>query len=108
MLILADDGSKMEPIELYIDPGTATPEEIAELLIAISDLYRAFGGQGLEFKTCGGSAMVAHLPSKQGISVQIGVTILTGRRVNLRQQTLRLIGHCGGSCVGTGGRLLTA
>lgn len=48
---IADDGAgEVEPIVFYIDPGTATPEEIAELLIALSDLHRAFGGLGLDFK----------------------------------------------------------
>ena len=34
--------------DLYLDPGDATPEDIAELYLALSALHRAHGGMGLE------------------------------------------------------------
>lgn len=39
------------PAELavFIDPGTAPPEEIAEILSALSILYRRMGGSGINF-----------------------------------------------------------
>ncbi|MEO0557375.1 MAG: hypothetical protein AAF170_04240 [Bacteroidota bacterium] len=33
---------------LYLDPGSATAEDIANVFSALSDLYRAHGGKGLE------------------------------------------------------------
>ena len=36
-------------LEVWVDPGDAEPEQIAELLTALSDLQRACGGVGLEF-----------------------------------------------------------
>ena len=39
-----------EPLALIIDPGTAKPEEIGELLHEISNLYRMVGGSGLTFR----------------------------------------------------------
>ncbi len=39
-----------EPVlVIYISPGSATAEDIAELLMAISDLYRAMGGIGIDW-----------------------------------------------------------
>ena len=35
-------------LTVYIDPGSAPPELIAELLVALSCLYVSFGGSGLE------------------------------------------------------------
>ncbi len=37
------------PLELLIDPGSASAQEIADLLLAISDLYRLAGGSGIKF-----------------------------------------------------------
>lgn len=39
----------LEPLVLYIAPGTATAEQIAELLTALSDLYRLMGGSGIQW-----------------------------------------------------------
>ena len=39
-------------IELIIRPGSASAEEIAEVLTAISDLYVLLGGSPLEWKVC--------------------------------------------------------
>jgi hypothetical protein len=36
-------------IEIYIDPGDASVEEIRDALIALSDLHIACGGNGLLF-----------------------------------------------------------
>ena len=35
-------------LDVYVDPGDASAEEIAELYSAFADLHRAFGGEGLE------------------------------------------------------------
>ncbi len=35
--------------EVFIDPGSATKEEVADLLNALSKVNRAFGGNGLSF-----------------------------------------------------------
>lgn len=37
-------------IDIFVDPGDATKDEILELYNALSDLHRAFGGIGIEFK----------------------------------------------------------
>jgi hypothetical protein len=37
------------PVTILLQPGTASPEEIAELFLAISDLYRSLGGSGLKW-----------------------------------------------------------
>jgi len=37
-------------IDIVVDPGDATKDEILELYNALSDLHRAFGGIGIEFK----------------------------------------------------------
>jgi DNA-binding CsgD family transcriptional regulator len=38
-----------ETLDLYIDPGTASAEEIAELLMEFSALYEMLGGSGITF-----------------------------------------------------------
>jgi DNA-binding CsgD family transcriptional regulator len=38
-----------ETLDLYIDPGTASAEEIAELLTEFSALYEMLGGSGITF-----------------------------------------------------------
>ncbi len=43
--------TEIEPLELWISPGKASSQEIADVLIAMSDLYRAHGGKGLRFET---------------------------------------------------------
>jgi len=40
-------------VEVYIDPGDASTETIQALLETLSDLHRAAGGLGLEFKNAG-------------------------------------------------------
>jgi hypothetical protein len=42
-----------EGLELWIDPGDASAEVVAEVLVALSELYRAEGGAGLVFTTDG-------------------------------------------------------
>jgi hypothetical protein len=37
---------------VFIDPGSATPEEITEVFEAISELNRAVGGNGMIFLDC--------------------------------------------------------
>jgi len=41
------------PISFVVDPGSATPEEVGELLAEISSLYRMIGGSGITFKETG-------------------------------------------------------
>ena len=43
-------GGKFEPLMATIDPGAAPTEEIAELLAAMSHLYRLLGGSGISFE----------------------------------------------------------
>lgn len=38
-----------KPVDFLLDPGTASPEEIAELYYEISTLYRMMGGTGVRF-----------------------------------------------------------
>ena len=44
-------------LELWIDAGEATPEEVAELLAALDELYRAHGGSGFVFSADGDTAV---------------------------------------------------
>lgn len=39
----------ISPMELLVDPGTASTEEIGELLFELSTLYRMIGGSGVSF-----------------------------------------------------------
>jgi RNA recognition motif-containing protein len=39
----------IEPVQLLINPGAATPHEIGELLAEFSKLYRMLGGSGITF-----------------------------------------------------------
>ena len=41
---------EVPPLKIHIDPGEATKEDIKNLLIALSNLQRAYGGSGLEIK----------------------------------------------------------
>lgn len=36
-------------LSVFIDPGDADPETIAEVLVALSNLHAAYGGSGLQF-----------------------------------------------------------
>lgn len=36
--------------DIYVDPGSAPVESISDLFVAMSDLHRALGGEGLTFK----------------------------------------------------------
>lgn len=47
--ISADFDETVSPLQLYIDPGSAPKEEIAELLSEVSKLYRMVGGSGITF-----------------------------------------------------------
>ena len=47
------------PLEIYIDPGSASKETIQEVLESISDLHRAAGGLGLEFRPDGFQVVAA-------------------------------------------------
>ncbi len=38
-----------DPFTVWIDPGNSSAAEIKELFTSISELYRAFGGSGLDF-----------------------------------------------------------
>lgn len=40
---------ELEPLVLRIAPGSASPEQIAELLTALSDLNRMMGGSGIKW-----------------------------------------------------------
>lgn len=41
--------SESSAFSLLVDPGTASPEEVSELLTEISTLYRLLGGSGITF-----------------------------------------------------------
>lgn len=43
----------LTPLTLFVDPGTAAPEKIAELLSEISRLYEMVGGTGITFTNSG-------------------------------------------------------
>jgi ATP-dependent Clp protease ATP-binding subunit ClpC len=45
-----EDSGVPESHELLIDPGDATPEELAQVFRLLSDLYRITGGAGLRFE----------------------------------------------------------
>lgn len=40
----------IKELHLRIDPGESTPEEIAEVLDALSEFYESLGGPGIVFK----------------------------------------------------------
>jgi hypothetical protein len=46
----AGERRKGEPFRLWIKPGDASAQEIADVLIALSELHRAYGGSGLVFE----------------------------------------------------------
>jgi len=66
----ADGYVTPEPIRLLVNPGTASSGEIAELFLAISDLYKACGGHGLNVevtgKTIDGKSVVEMRPITYG------------------------------------------
>lgn len=45
----SQDSHSHTPLEFYLDPGTATSDEVSELLYEISKLYRLGGGRGIQF-----------------------------------------------------------
>lgn len=38
-----------DALKVFVDPGTATAEELSELLLELSTLYRMLGGSGVSF-----------------------------------------------------------
>ena len=44
------DSSKFPKLSVYIDPGNAPDERIAQILSDLSLLYELEGGSGIEFK----------------------------------------------------------
>jgi hypothetical protein len=42
---------KLQSLVIYVDPGNASPELIAELFIALNALYVSMGGSGLKIVT---------------------------------------------------------
>ena len=47
--IKEDDNPEIEPLFVFVDPGTTSPKEVGELLNEISTLYRLLGGSGITF-----------------------------------------------------------
>jgi hypothetical protein len=45
----------------FIDPGDASPDDLRELLVALSDLHRAAGGEGLTFTVESDRVLIAEL-----------------------------------------------
>jgi ATP-dependent Clp protease ATP-binding subunit ClpC len=45
-----ETGGTVQPLTLLIDPGTATPSDLATLFTELSTLYRMLGGSGVTFK----------------------------------------------------------
>ena len=45
-----DETTRQTGFTLLIDPGSASAEEIAELYIELSALYRMLGGSGITFR----------------------------------------------------------
>lgn len=45
-----DTQSEQNSIDIWIDPGNAKKTELAELYSALSELYRAHGGIGIDFR----------------------------------------------------------
>jgi hypothetical protein len=56
------ESEESPPIELYIDVGDASEETVKELLVALSDLHVAAGGEGLVFSSDGTNV----LPTEEG------------------------------------------
>lgn len=44
-----EDAPQIKPLTLLIDPGTASSEEISDLLRKLSEAYRVYGGSGIHF-----------------------------------------------------------
>lgn len=53
-----------DEFEFWIDPGDATPEVVAEVLTALSELYRSHGGSGFVFRTEGDVTVMAAAPAE--------------------------------------------
>jgi hypothetical protein len=41
---------RLDAFRFWIDPGSAPPEAVADILIAMSELHQALGGSGLRFE----------------------------------------------------------
>lgn len=41
------------PLSVYVDLATMAPDDVVELLVGLSDLYRSIGGDGLVVRTVG-------------------------------------------------------
>ena len=50
-------------LELWVDPGEASADVVADVLVAISNLHRAAGGDGLVFSTDGDRVVPAAVES---------------------------------------------
>ena len=44
-----DSHTNLGSLNVYVDPGSASPDQISELLTEISTLYRMLGGSGVSF-----------------------------------------------------------
>jgi hypothetical protein len=49
-LIDRTQGGTLKPLTVLVNPGTASPEQVAELLTELSLLYRMLGGSGISFE----------------------------------------------------------
>jgi len=45
----------LSSLRIWIDPGESTANEIAAVLVALSEAHRSAGGKGLTWKTTGAS-----------------------------------------------------
>lgn len=51
--VVAETEVTVEPLSVWIDPGKATAQVVADVLIAISNLQREHGGRGFTWKLSG-------------------------------------------------------
>jgi hypothetical protein len=47
------DAGDASPLSVYVDLATTSPDEVLDLLLALSDLYRSVGGDGLVVRSVG-------------------------------------------------------
>lgn len=59
----------MRPLSLYFDPAEFTPDEIADILVLLSDLYRSIGGDGLVIVPFRAPAQSTPVPSNPSRSL---------------------------------------
>lgn len=45
------DSQSIPPLSVYLEPGDASPQLIAEFFVALDVVYRAYGGSGLKIET---------------------------------------------------------